>query len=407
MKKICFVAMGFGKKMDYQNSIEVDLDIIYKGVIKPLFENEFSEYKIIRADEIAGSSVIDVAMYALLLNADLVIADITTLNPNAIYELGVRHAVRPYATIIMAQESCKIPFDLNHSRFLTYKDIGEKLDAQEAQSIMESLKLFVRASDQMSIDSPLYTFIPTVIPPKLCEEEFSKLVRVAEEKTDNIATLIKNAEDLMRCEKYDDALIKWKNLRKLLPSNDYVVQQMALATYKSDSQVELVRLFDAAKILDELNPLKSLDFETLGIAGAINKRIYRCSKDYAFLDRAIEFYQKGFIIKSDYYNGENYANCLMLKSRNPELSSEERNALEFIYRDVYSKVINLINLSLQENEENPWMFATLAVCHLALNNDEEFTKNHKIFYDKCSSNAYRNSLEETIIEIRSITNNLS
>lgn len=37
-RKICFVAMGFGKKMDYRNSKEVDLDIIYKKVIKNLFE---------------------------------------------------------------------------------------------------------------------------------------------------------------------------------------------------------------------------------------------------------------------------------------------------------------------------------------------------------------------------------
>jgi len=38
-RKICFVAMGFGKKMDYRNSKEVDLDIIYKKVIKNLFDS--------------------------------------------------------------------------------------------------------------------------------------------------------------------------------------------------------------------------------------------------------------------------------------------------------------------------------------------------------------------------------
>ena len=29
MDKICFVIMGFGKKTDYSNGSEVDLDIIY------------------------------------------------------------------------------------------------------------------------------------------------------------------------------------------------------------------------------------------------------------------------------------------------------------------------------------------------------------------------------------------
>ncbi len=120
-KKICFVVMGFGRKMDYQNAREVDLDKIYGKVIRPLMKEKFPEYKVIRADEIRRSELIDVSMYTLLMEADLVIADITTLNANALYELGVRHAVRPCSTIIMAQKNRTgmMPFDLSHDRFLT------------------------------------------------------------------------------------------------------------------------------------------------------------------------------------------------------------------------------------------------------------------------------------------------
>ena len=144
-RKICFVAMGFGKKMDYRNSKEVDLDIIYKKVIKNLFDS-LTEYELIRADEISGSEIIDVSMYSLLLKADLVIADITTMNENAIYELGIRHASKPFSTIIMMQESEKIPFDLNHCRILTYKDFGEVLDDEEAEKIKTNLHSFIKAS---------------------------------------------------------------------------------------------------------------------------------------------------------------------------------------------------------------------------------------------------------------------
>ena len=143
-RKICFVAMGFGKKMDYRNSKEVDLDIIYKKVIKNLFDS-LTEYELIRADEISGSEIIDVSMYSLLLKADLVIADITTMNENAIYELGIRHASKPFSTIIMMQESEKIPFDLNHCRILTYKDFGEVLDDEEAEKIKTNLHSFIKA----------------------------------------------------------------------------------------------------------------------------------------------------------------------------------------------------------------------------------------------------------------------
>ena len=79
-KKICFVAMGFGKKMDFRNAREVDLDIIYKKVIKDLFSTELEEYELIRADEIRSSDIIDVSMYTWLLKSDLVIADIVFCN---------------------------------------------------------------------------------------------------------------------------------------------------------------------------------------------------------------------------------------------------------------------------------------------------------------------------------------
>src|ERR1700728_108691 len=94
--QICFVIMGFGKRTDYSTGRTLDLDQTYKNIIKPSVEN--SGYKCIRADEIQDSGIIDKSMYALLIKADLVIADISTYNPNAIYELGVRHAVRPFST---------------------------------------------------------------------------------------------------------------------------------------------------------------------------------------------------------------------------------------------------------------------------------------------------------------------
>ena len=61
-QKVCFVVMGFGKKMDYRRSKEIDLDLIYGQVIKKVFEEEFPEYKLIRADEISGSDMIDISM---------------------------------------------------------------------------------------------------------------------------------------------------------------------------------------------------------------------------------------------------------------------------------------------------------------------------------------------------------
>jgi hypothetical protein len=92
-KKTCFVVMGFGKKTDFQTSRVLDLDKSYEYIIKPAATEAGLECQ--RADEIVHSGPIDTPMYEQLLMADVVVADVSTSNCNAFYELGVRHALRP------------------------------------------------------------------------------------------------------------------------------------------------------------------------------------------------------------------------------------------------------------------------------------------------------------------------
>ena len=85
--RTCFVVMGFGKKTDFETGRTLDLDKSYRNIIKPAVEA--AGLKCIRADEIVHSGLIDVPMYEQLLNADVVVADLSTSNKNAFYELGV------------------------------------------------------------------------------------------------------------------------------------------------------------------------------------------------------------------------------------------------------------------------------------------------------------------------------
>ena len=106
----------------------------YQNLIKPAVEAAGVEC--IRADEITHAGVIDVPMYERILAADLVVADISTGNRNAIYELGVRHALRPHTTIIIGEDSNpKIPFDLNHIVIRKYRHLGEDIGASEARRV--------------------------------------------------------------------------------------------------------------------------------------------------------------------------------------------------------------------------------------------------------------------------------
>lgn len=154
-KPVCFVIMGFGEKPDYPRNRTLNLDKSYENIIKPAATK--AGYTCIRCDEIKHSGLIDDPMYRNLLEAELVIADITTLNANAMYELGIRHAVRPFSTIIIAQEEEKIPFDTNHILVFPYKHSGDDIGYTEAMRCQKELAdLIVSVTNNQNIDSPFY-----------------------------------------------------------------------------------------------------------------------------------------------------------------------------------------------------------------------------------------------------------
>ena len=136
----CFVIMGFGEKTDFQSNPQrvLNLNRTYEDIIKPVVEE--AGHTCVRADEIIHSTVIDKPMYDNLLSADLVIADLSTANVNAVYELGVRHALRPQRTIVLAENNFSFPFDLNHLSILKYEHLGKEIGFNEVMRVREELK---------------------------------------------------------------------------------------------------------------------------------------------------------------------------------------------------------------------------------------------------------------------------
>ena len=163
--RTCFVIQGFGKKTDYTDGRVLNLDasyeVIKQGVVAAGLE-------CIRADEIQHSAVIDVPMYEMLLQADVVIADLSTYNVNAAYELGVRYALRPRTTIVIAEEGFKNPFDFGHIALRRYKHSGEDIGFGEAMRFINELKTAIQEIlNSNRFDSPVYTYLPQLAPPQM------------------------------------------------------------------------------------------------------------------------------------------------------------------------------------------------------------------------------------------------
>ena len=132
--------MGFGEKTDFQSNPQrvLNLNRTYEDIIKPAVTE--AGLTCIRADEIIHSTVIDKPMYDNLLSADLVVADLSTSNANAIYELGIRHALRQQRTIVMAENNFSFPFDLNHLSILKYEHLGKDIGYGEVMRVRRILK---------------------------------------------------------------------------------------------------------------------------------------------------------------------------------------------------------------------------------------------------------------------------
>src|SRR3954471_8061763 len=139
----CFVVMGFGTKTDYRQNKPFDLDKSYRTIIKPAMTA--AGFECVRADEIQHAGVIDVPMYERLLEADVVVADLSTSNLNAMYELGVRHALKPYTTIVIAESGFQNPFDTNHLLVRPYHHMGEGIDFEEVERMRRELETAARA----------------------------------------------------------------------------------------------------------------------------------------------------------------------------------------------------------------------------------------------------------------------
>src|SRR4051812_32123263 len=162
----CFVAMGFGEKTAFYGGKKkqrtFNLGKTYENIIKPAVLGV--GFECVRADEILHSTLIDKPMYEQLLQADIVIADLSTSNANAIYELGVRHALRPHTTIVIAEDKFAFPFDLNHVSITTYEHLGKEIGFREVMRMRGEIgKKIAAIIDKGETDSPVFLFLPRLL----------------------------------------------------------------------------------------------------------------------------------------------------------------------------------------------------------------------------------------------------
>ncbi|HEV2130051.1 MAG TPA: TRAFs-binding domain-containing protein, partial [Longimicrobiaceae bacterium] len=156
MQPLCFVLMPFGKKPDSSGNT-VDFDAVYRDLIAPAIRE--SGLEPIRADEEMTGGIIHKPMFERLILCEYAVADLTTANANVFYELGVRHAVRPFSTVMIFAETTRLPFDVGLLRALPYTLTAEGTP-DKVESTTEALARRLReAKESPSRDSPIFQLV--------------------------------------------------------------------------------------------------------------------------------------------------------------------------------------------------------------------------------------------------------
>ncbi|WDP91562.1 MAG: DUF4071 domain-containing protein [Desulfobacter sp.] len=320
MLPLCFILMPFGQKRDGSGRI-IDFDAVYTSIIAPAVKQ--AGLAPLRADEEMAGGVIHKPMFERLVLCDFAVADLTTANANVFYELGVRHAVRPFTTVLFyCRGRGQLPFDVAPLRALHY-ELGPDGKPCNEQADISALKdQLIHAKKTAQQDSPVFNFLedfPEISHTKTdvfrdrvdYSQQIKKQLTQARKKgVDAIRAIEKEMGDLSGVDAGPviDLFLSyrgvkaWPDMIRLagtmpppLAATVMVREQLALALNRHG------RWDEAEELLLELIEQRGPSSETYGILGRVYKDRWETlalsGETYqagAYLKKAVAAYLKGF-----------------------------------------------------------------------------------------------------------------
>jgi hypothetical protein len=161
-KKSCFIITP----LDSENSpIRRASDGLIDSVIKPTLDLLSMSFDV--SHRISESGSITNQIIEHLLNDDLVIANLTGLNPNVMYELAVRHCIAKPA-VILAEYKTSLPFDVLTERTIYFRD-----DMQGVIELKTQLKKSIESAlpETEPADNPVFRVVKDVAVRKMVEKK--------------------------------------------------------------------------------------------------------------------------------------------------------------------------------------------------------------------------------------------
>jgi hypothetical protein len=145
-RKTCFVITPVGNDgTDIRRRAEGLIDAVIRPVLDEL------GYKVEVPHRMTLSGSITKHVITSILNSDMVVANLTGLNPNVMYELAVRHAAR-LPVVCLAEKPMTLPFDIASQRTIEYTN-----DMFDITFTREQLKAMISTAEKDNQpDNPIY-----------------------------------------------------------------------------------------------------------------------------------------------------------------------------------------------------------------------------------------------------------
>lgn len=112
----CFVIMPISDPEGYESG---HFNCVYEDIFKPAIEE--AGYEAFRVDENKSTNLIQVSIIEEILNAPMAICDLSTRNPNVLFELGIRQAF-DLPVVLVQEEGTKRIFDISNIKTIDYRN---------------------------------------------------------------------------------------------------------------------------------------------------------------------------------------------------------------------------------------------------------------------------------------------
>lgn len=160
---------------------------VHRAIQEALSDGEDAKFTVKLVSENTKSDLIQSTIIGNLYHADVVICDLSSLNPNVFFELGIRMAYRK-PCVLLLDDLTKAPFDVAPIRYIEYPSSFHRYELEEKQKEIRKtvIEVFQRYQQGEGVAySPFFTEV-NITESAALEQKDATLLEVLNKKLDVI-----------------------------------------------------------------------------------------------------------------------------------------------------------------------------------------------------------------------------